>query len=149
MGIHAIKLPDVGEGVAEAELVEWHVAVGDLVKQDDVIAAVMTDKATVLIVDDHRAVREEIAFALDFDGWRTREAEDGPSGLEQAKDPNVDLVLLDVKLPGMYGFEVLQKLNELRHYLPVVMIAMVSHRPSRSSSVMSPKPVVVSVVMVK
>jgi 2-oxoisovalerate dehydrogenase E2 component (dihydrolipoyl transacylase) len=49
MGIHAIKLPDVGEGVAEAELVEWHVAVGDLVKQDDVIAAVMTDKATVEI----------------------------------------------------------------------------------------------------
>ena len=83
----------------------------------------MTDKATVLIVDDHRAVREEIAFALDFDGWRTREAEDGPSGLEQAKDPNVDLVLLDVKLPGMDGLEVLQKLKELRPDLPVVMIS--------------------------
>ena len=83
----------------------------------------MTDKATVLIVDDHRAVREEIAFALDFDGWRTREAEDGRSGLEQAKDPNVDLVLLDVKLPGMDGLEVLQKLKELRPDLPVVMIS--------------------------
>ena len=44
-----IKLPDVGEGVTEAELVEWHVAVGDLVREDDVIAAVMTDKATVEI----------------------------------------------------------------------------------------------------
>lgn len=83
----------------------------------------MTDKATVLIVDDHRAVREEIAFALDFDGWRTREAEDGPSGLEQAQDPTVDLVLLDVKLPGMDGLEVLQKLKELRPDLPVVMIS--------------------------
>lgn len=49
MGLYAIKVPDVGEGVAEAELVEWHVAVGDLVKKDDVIAAVMTDKATVEI----------------------------------------------------------------------------------------------------
>ena len=49
MGLYAIKLPDVGEGVAEAELVEWHVAVGDLVKEDDVLAAVMTDKATVEI----------------------------------------------------------------------------------------------------
>lgn len=49
MGVFAIKLPDVGEGIAEAEIVEWHVAVGDLVKQDDVIAAVMTDKATVEI----------------------------------------------------------------------------------------------------
>jgi len=44
-----IKLPDVGEGVAEAELVEWHVKIGDLVREDTVLAAVMTDKATVEI----------------------------------------------------------------------------------------------------
>lgn len=49
MGLYAIRLPDVGEGVAEAEIVEWHVKVGDPVRQDDVIAAVMTDKATVEI----------------------------------------------------------------------------------------------------
>ena len=49
MGLYAIKLSDVGEGVAEAELVEWHVAVGDMVMQDEIIAAVMTDKATVEI----------------------------------------------------------------------------------------------------
>src|SRR5690606_30834710 len=42
-----IKMPDVGEGVAEAELVEWHVKVGDLVREDTILAAVMTDKATV------------------------------------------------------------------------------------------------------
>lgn len=83
----------------------------------------MSELATVLIVDDHRAVREEIAFALDFDGWTTREAEDGITGLEQAQDPAVDLVLLDVKLPGMDGLEVLQKLKELRPELPVVMIS--------------------------
>ena len=67
----------------------------------------MTEPATVLIVDDHRAVREELAFALQFDGWTTAEAEDGPSGLERAQDPDIDLVLLDVKLPGMDGLEVL------------------------------------------
>src|SRR6185312_5056885 len=49
MGEHVIKLPDVGEGVAEAELVEWHVKVGDLVREDTLLAAVMTDKATVEI----------------------------------------------------------------------------------------------------
>ncbi len=49
MGEHTIKLPDVGEGVAEAELVEWHVKIGDLVREDAVLAAVMTDKATVEI----------------------------------------------------------------------------------------------------
>ncbi|QKC80970.1 dihydrolipoamide acetyltransferase family protein [Mesorhizobium sp. NZP2077] len=49
MGEHIIKLPDVGEGVAEAELVEWHVKIGDIVREDTVLAAVMTDKATVEI----------------------------------------------------------------------------------------------------
>lgn len=49
MGEYIIKLPDVGEGVAEAELVEWSVKVGDLVREDTVLAAVMTDKATVEI----------------------------------------------------------------------------------------------------
>ena len=49
MNILAIKLPDVGEGITQAELVEWNVKVGDFVREDDIIAAVMTDKATVEI----------------------------------------------------------------------------------------------------
>ncbi|AYC31799.1 2-oxo acid dehydrogenase subunit E2 [Pseudomonas cavernae] len=49
MGIHVIKMPDIGEGIAEVELVEWHVQVGDEVHEDQVLAEVMTDKATVEI----------------------------------------------------------------------------------------------------
>jgi 2-oxoisovalerate dehydrogenase E2 component (dihydrolipoyl transacylase) len=49
MAEQVIRLPDVGEGIAEAELVEWHVKVGDLVRADTTLAAVMTDKATVEI----------------------------------------------------------------------------------------------------
>jgi 2-oxoisovalerate dehydrogenase E2 component (dihydrolipoyl transacylase) len=49
MGQRSIKMPDVGEGVAEAEIVEWSVKVGDVVREDQVVAAVMTDKATVEI----------------------------------------------------------------------------------------------------
>ncbi len=49
MGEHVIKMPDVGEGVAEAELVEWLVDVGANVREDEVLASVMTDKATVEI----------------------------------------------------------------------------------------------------
>ncbi len=49
MGVYAIKLPDVGEGIAEAELIEWNVAIGDVVREDDVIASVMTDKANIEI----------------------------------------------------------------------------------------------------
>src|SRR5215470_4363533 len=49
MAERAVKLPDVGEGIAEAELAEWHVKVGDIVREDAVLGSVMTDKATVEI----------------------------------------------------------------------------------------------------
>lgn len=49
MAERVVRLPDVGEGIAEAELVEWYVKVGDVVREDAVLGAVMTDKATVEI----------------------------------------------------------------------------------------------------
>ena len=49
MGVHVIRVPDIGEGIAETELAEWLVAVGDLILEDQPVAAVMTDKATVEI----------------------------------------------------------------------------------------------------
>ena len=49
MGIHIIKMPDLGEGIAEVELVAWRVAPGDAVTEDQLLADVMTDKATVEI----------------------------------------------------------------------------------------------------
>lgn len=47
MSEFTVKLPDVGEGVAEAEIVEWHVAVGDTIDEDDALVDVMSDKATI------------------------------------------------------------------------------------------------------
>ncbi len=49
MGEYLVKLPEAGEGIAEAELVEWHVAPGARVREDDIVAVVMTDKAAVEI----------------------------------------------------------------------------------------------------
>ncbi len=49
MGIHIIKMPDIGEGIAEVELAAWHVKVGDMVVEDQALVDVMTDKATVEI----------------------------------------------------------------------------------------------------
>ena len=47
MGKYHFKLPDIGEGVVEAEITAWHVALGDAVSEDDPIADAMTDKATI------------------------------------------------------------------------------------------------------
>lgn len=49
MGVYVIKMPDIGEGIAEVELVEWHVKEGDAVAEDQVLADVMTEKATVQV----------------------------------------------------------------------------------------------------
>ncbi len=49
MGIYAFRLPDIGEGVVEGEVVQWHVEVGASVEEDDALIDVMTDKATVTI----------------------------------------------------------------------------------------------------
>jgi 2-oxoisovalerate dehydrogenase E2 component (dihydrolipoyl transacylase) len=69
MSRFVFKLPDVGEGVAEAEVVAWHVAVGDVVAEDQPLADVMTDKATVeltspaagVVVERHGAEGELLA----------------------------------------------------------------------------------------
>src|SRR5919109_4173261 len=47
MSVYQFKLPDIGEGIAEAEIVAWHVKVGDRIEEDQQIADMMTDKATV------------------------------------------------------------------------------------------------------
>src|SRR5918994_6158250 len=47
MSVYQFKLPDIGEGIAEAEIVAWHVKVGDKVEEDQQLADMMTDKATV------------------------------------------------------------------------------------------------------
>ncbi|MGH9134324.1 MAG: dihydrolipoamide acetyltransferase family protein [Ilumatobacteraceae bacterium] len=98
MGVHVVRLPDVGEGVAEAELVEWHVAVGDEVTAESVLAEVMTDKATVEITSPVTGVvtflsgdpGDVLAVGSDFVGIETgAESADGeqpppPSAVEQS-----------------------------------------------------------------
>jgi 2-oxoisovalerate dehydrogenase E2 component (dihydrolipoyl transacylase) len=70
MSIYSFKLPDIGEGIAEAEIVAWHVAVGDVVEEDAPLADVMTDKATVemtapvsgKVIAIHGTVGDQIAI---------------------------------------------------------------------------------------
>ena len=85
--------------------------------------AMATPSATVLIVDDQRAIREELAFALSYHGYQTREAGDGEAGVAAAQAPEVEAVLLDIKMPGMDGLEALAKIKEARPELPVIVIS--------------------------
>ena len=63
MGKFTFRLPDIGEGIAEAEIVTWHVKVGDRIEEDGKIADVMTDKATVEMESPVSGVVMEVAGA--------------------------------------------------------------------------------------
>jgi len=76
----------------------------------------------VLVVEDDAAIRRGIVDALRFAGFSPLERADGPSGLEAAISADLDLVLLDVMLPGMDGFGVLERLRRARPRLPVIMV---------------------------
>lgn len=76
----------------------------------------------VLIVDDEKAIVDIIKFNLEKEGYTTIEAYDGETALEYALSRDPDIVLLDVMLPGMDGFEVLRKIRENKKNIPVLMI---------------------------
>ncbi len=78
---------------------------------------------TILIADDEKAIRETLKRLLEFESYQVQLASDGPGALEAAHDDRVDLMLLDIKMPGMDGLEVLSKLNEEIPELPVVIIS--------------------------
>ena len=94
MSVFTMKLPDVGEGVAEAELVEWLVAVGDSVTPDTVIAEVLTDKATVevsspvtgQVVALHGEPGDTLAVGGDLIGIESEQAASSPDDAEDAAD---------------------------------------------------------------
>lgn len=79
-------------------------------------------RARVLIVEDDAGVRAAVAEALDAFGYESEMAEDGTAGLDRALREAFDLVLLDVRMPGMDGHEVLAELQRSRPGLPVIFL---------------------------
>ncbi len=77
---------------------------------------------TVLIVEDEQSIVDILSFNLTKEGYDTLEALDGPTGLQLALEQNPDLVLLDLMLPGMSGFDVCQKLRQAGSLVPIVML---------------------------
>jgi len=78
---------------------------------------------TILVVDDEKSVRDSLKMVLEFESYDVQFAENGQEALRQLAAAPVDLVLLDVKMAGMDGLEVLQRLREKRIDLPVIMIS--------------------------
>lgn len=77
----------------------------------------------ILVIDDERSIRNTLKDILEYEKYEVDLAEDGPKGLDKIKSGEFDVVLCDIKMPGMDGIEVLDKLTEMGTDLPVVMIS--------------------------
>lgn len=77
---------------------------------------------TVLVIEDDTAIRRGLVDALQYAGYAVLEAADGRSGATLAIEATIDLVLLDVMLPGRDGFSILDDLRRARPTLPVIMV---------------------------
>jgi two-component system nitrogen regulation response regulator NtrX len=80
-------------------------------------------KPRILVIDDEAAIRDSLRMILEYEHYEFVGASNGPDGLAQVQRDRPDLVLLDIKMPGMDGMEVLRKLRDLDDTLPVVIIS--------------------------
>ena len=82
-----------------------------------------TDGPLVLVVDDDAALRELIRVSLSLDGYSVREAASAEEALAAIEDTAPDLVLLDVVMPGVDGWQMLQRMQERHGSIPVIMFS--------------------------
>jgi two-component system alkaline phosphatase synthesis response regulator PhoP len=85
----------------------------------------------VLVIEDEPSIRRGVADALGTGGYSALEAADGRTGLETALAASVDLVLLDLMLPGMDGLEVLEQIRAARPGLPVICLTAMGEPADR------------------
>ncbi len=77
----------------------------------------------ILVIDDERSIRNTLKDILEYEKYEVDLAEDGSKGLEMVKQTEYDIILCDIKMPGMDGIEVLEQLNAVAPDSPVVMIS--------------------------
>ncbi len=82
----------------------------------------MSSQKTVLIVEDEKNIVDILRFNLQREGYQTMEAYDGEDGLHKARSENPDLILLDVMLPKMNGFDVCKALRGQGNNVPVIIL---------------------------
>jgi len=79
--------------------------------------------ARILVIDDEEAIRKSLRMVLEYEGYELIEAASGPEGLETLKREAPDAILLDIKMPGMDGMEVLQQARSRDAHTPILMIS--------------------------
>lgn len=91
------------------------------------------ERPRILVVDDHPSSRMTAVALLSVEGYDVIEAESGPTALSQTLEANPDLILLDVMMPGMDGYEVCRRLKEDEHtrLTPVVFVTALDDRRAR------------------
>ena len=77
----------------------------------------------ILVIDDEAAIRDSLKMTLEYEGYEFVAAATGQEGLALAERETPDLVVLDVKMPGMDGLEVLDRLRAMNESLPVIVIS--------------------------
>src|SRR2546422_6647130 len=80
-------------------------------------------KSRVLVIDDEAAIRDSLRMTLEYEGYEFVGAATGQEGLALAEREGPDLVLLDAKLPGRDGLEVLERLRNMNESLPLVVVS--------------------------
>ena len=80
-------------------------------------------KPRILVIDDEAAIRDSLRMILEYEDYRFLGASSGQEGIALAQRERPDLVLLDIKMPGMDGMEVLRSLRATNEGLPVVMVS--------------------------
>lgn len=83
----------------------------------------MSDKPKILVTDDEKSIRNALREILEFEGYTFLEAENGDTALKTIESERVDLVILDIKMKGMDGIEVLSEIKKREKDLPVIMIS--------------------------
>lgn len=79
-------------------------------------------KKRILVIEDEVRISRVISLELMHEGYEVETVENGKDGLSRAKEENWELILLDVMLPGMSGFEVLRRLRMEDEYTPVILL---------------------------
>ena len=80
-------------------------------------------KSRILVIDDEAAIRDSLKMTLEYEGYDFVSAATGQEGLALAERETPDLVVLDIKMPGMDGIEVLDRLRAMNDSLPVIVIS--------------------------